>query len=146
MSCELIAHRGHRATGAQHIILEVLNLAPPVTLYRRRLAGAVRKCRRDGGDTFKNLNFNLKCNTHNSINNNVLPPRKFVRGPRQANCPDPLAETAPIWCQRHTRIRQSFEGDVVIEVGTGTAVKSPACWVSAQTIFLLMNYKVSFVI
>ena len=48
------------------------------------------------------LNFNLKCNTHNSLSNNVLPPRKFVRAPRQPNCPDPPAETAPIWLSAQT--------------------------------------------
>ena len=48
------------------------------------------------------LNFNLKCNTHNSLSNNVLLPRKFVRGPRQSNCPDPPAETAPICLSAQT--------------------------------------------
>ena len=51
---------------------------------------------------FHDLNFNLKCNTHNSLSNNVLPPRKFVRAPRQPNCPDPPAETAPIWLSAQT--------------------------------------------
>ena len=51
---------------------------------------------------YKCLNFNLKCNTHNSLSNNVLPPRKFVRAPRQPNCPDPPAETAPIWLSAQT--------------------------------------------